>query len=156
MSMFSSPSSVSTITTASSRAAFCTDSSLSDNGLLQCRLDTTLSHLPSRKRGNRPQCGLHAWTATRMQSDILYCRSCNIHLCVDCYEIFHTRSNLVATKEQLTVEYFKIIVMIFVVYSICIVCLGIVLYCIVLYSNVQVLVHFWNYFTKMGRKSSKK
>jgi hypothetical protein len=35
-SMFSSPSCVSTITTASSRAAFCTDSSLSENGLLQC------------------------------------------------------------------------------------------------------------------------
>jgi hypothetical protein len=54
-----------------------------------------------------------------MQSDILYCQSYNIHLCVDCYEIFHTRSNLVATKEQLTAEYKKLdIVMIFVMYSI--------------------------------------
>jgi hypothetical protein len=109
-SMFSSPSSVSAITTTttlSSRAAFCTDSSLSENGLLECRLDTTLSHLPSRKKGNRLQCGLHAWTGTRMQSDILYCQSCNIHLCVDCYNIFHTRSNLVATEKQLTVEYTK-------------------------------------------------
>jgi hypothetical protein len=35
--MFSSPSSVSTITTASSQAAFCTDTSLPENGLLlQC------------------------------------------------------------------------------------------------------------------------
>jgi hypothetical protein len=104
-SMFSSPSSVSTITTASSRANWCTDSSLSENGVLQCRLDTTLSHLPSRKKGNRPQCGLHAWTGTRMQSDIMYCQSCNIHLCLDCYDIFHTRSNLVATKKQLRNEY---------------------------------------------------
>jgi hypothetical protein len=95
MSLFSSPSSVSTITTSSSRAAFCTDSSLSQNGLLQCRLDTTLSHLPSRKRGNRPQCALHSWTGTRKAGDMLYCRSCNIHLCNDCYEIFDTRSNLV-------------------------------------------------------------
>jgi hypothetical protein len=38
MLLFSSPSSVSTITISSSRAAFCTDSSLSENGLLQCRL----------------------------------------------------------------------------------------------------------------------
>jgi hypothetical protein len=107
MSRFPSPSSVSTITTttSSSRAAFCTDTSLSENGLLQCRLDTTLTHLPSRKRGNRPQCALHSWTGIRKERDILYCRSCNIHLCVDCYEIFHTRSNLVATKEQLTIEY---------------------------------------------------
>jgi hypothetical protein len=105
--LFSSPSSVSTITTASLRAAFCIDSSLSENGLLQCQLDTTLSHLPSRKKGNRPQCGLHACTGTRMQSDILYCQSCNIHLCVDCYGIFHTHSNIVATKEQLTNEYKK-------------------------------------------------
>jgi hypothetical protein len=104
-SIFSSPSSVSTITTASSRAAFCNDSSLSENGLLQCRLDTTLSHLPSRKRGDRPQCALHRWTGNRKAGDVLYCRSCNIHLCIDCYEIFHTRSNLVATKEQLAIQY---------------------------------------------------
>jgi hypothetical protein len=102
--LFSSPSSVSTITTASSRANFCTDTSLSENGILQCRLDTTLSHLPSKKEGNRPQCALHSWTGIRKERDILYCRSCNIHLCIDCYEIFHTRSNLVATKEKLTNE----------------------------------------------------
>jgi hypothetical protein len=98
--LFSSPSSVSTITTASSRAAFCTDSSLFENGLLQCRLDITLSHLPSRKKGSRPLCVLHAWTGPRMQSEIMYCQSCNIHLCVDCYDIFHTHSNLVATKNS--------------------------------------------------------
>ena len=105
MSLFSSPSSVSTITTASSRATFCTDLSLAENGALQCRLNTTMSHLPSRKRGIRPQCALHSWTGSRNQSDILYCRTCNINLCVDCYKIFHTRSDLVGTKEQLANEY---------------------------------------------------
>jgi hypothetical protein len=48
--LFSSPSSVSVITTASSRANFCTDTSLSENVILQCRLDTTLSRLPSKKK----------------------------------------------------------------------------------------------------------
>ena len=106
MSLFSSPSSVSTITTASSsRATFCTDLSLAENGALQCRLNTTMCHLPSRKRGSRPQCALHSWTGSRNQSDILYCRTCNINLCVDCYKIFNTRSDLVGTKEQLTNEY---------------------------------------------------
>jgi hypothetical protein len=105
-SMFSSPSSVSTITTTSSlRATFCTDASLAENGALQCRLDTTRSHLPSKKRGNRPQCALHSWTGVRKEAGILYCRSCNINLCIDCYEIFHTQSDLVGTKEQLTNEY---------------------------------------------------
>jgi hypothetical protein len=81
-SMFPSPSSVSTITTVSSRADFCTNSSLSENGLLQCRLlDTTLSHLPSKKKGNRPQCALHSWTGIRKERDILYCRSCTF-ICV--------------------------------------------------------------------------
>jgi hypothetical protein len=101
-SMFSSPSSVSTITTASTlRGTFCTDSSLAENGALNCRLNTTLSHLPLRKKGNRPQCALHSWTGKVKQSEISYCQSCNIHLCIDCYAIFHTRSNLVGTKEQL-------------------------------------------------------
>ena len=107
-SMFSSPSSVSTITTASSlRATFCADSSLAENGALNCRLDTTLSHLPSKKRGSKSQCALHRWTGNRMEAGIMHCRSCNINLCLDCYEIFHTHSNLIATKEQLTAEYKK-------------------------------------------------
>jgi hypothetical protein len=106
--MFSSPSSVSTITTtSSSRATFCTDSSLAENGALRCRLDTTMSHLPSRKRGKRPQCALHNWIDARKNTDILYCQSCNINLCIDCYEIFHTVPNLVGTKRQLTNEYKK-------------------------------------------------
>jgi hypothetical protein len=104
--MFSSPSSVLTITTTSSlRGTFCTDSSLAENGALKCRLETTLSHLPSRKNGNRPQCDLHRWTGIQKEAGILYCRSCNINLCIDCYKIFHMRSNLVGTKEQLTNEY---------------------------------------------------
>jgi hypothetical protein len=105
-SMFSSPSSVSTITTASSlRATYCNDSSLAENGALNCRLDTTLPHLPSRKTGTKSQCALHRWTGNRMEAGILYCRSCNIHLCIDCYEIFHTESNLVAKKKELTIKY---------------------------------------------------
>jgi hypothetical protein len=70
-------------------------------------LDTTMSHLPSRKRGKRPQCALHNWIDARKNTDILYCQSCNINLCIDCYEIFHTVPNLVGTKRQLTNEYKK-------------------------------------------------
>ena len=103
-SLFSSPSSVSTITTASSllpRCAPCTDSTLAPNGLLKCRFDTSLSHLPLRKKGDRPKCALHRWAGTRKQGEILYCESCNVHLCIDCYTTFHTHFDLVAVKTQL-------------------------------------------------------
>ena len=83
------------------RSPGCTDITLGPNGVLQCRFDTTVSHSHSKKKGDKPTCALHKWAGRSKRSDIVYCESCNVHLCNDCFTTFHTNPDLVTVKNQL-------------------------------------------------------
>ena len=59
----SSESTISTITTSeSSRHTKITNTSLHPStGLLRCRLNTTVQHLPVKSKNQKPRCQLHSW-----------------------------------------------------------------------------------------------
>jgi hypothetical protein len=106
---FDSPSSVSRITTASShsrrRSPKFTDNSLHEDGCLKVRLQRQLGHFPSRPCNKNSRCLLHGWAGSRKEGELMFCETCNVHLCIDCFNIFHTRANLVDIKKELAKEY---------------------------------------------------
>ena len=62
-----------------------TDATLDERGALKCRLERSLDHLCERPT-KRTRCSLHWWAGKcRKESDIVFCPTCNVHLCVDCY-----------------------------------------------------------------------
>jgi hypothetical protein len=106
---FDSPSSVSRITTASShwrrRSPKFTDNSLHEDGCLKIRLQRQLGHFPSRPCSKNSRCLLYGWAGSRKEGELMFCETCNVHLCIDCFSIFHTRANLVDIKKELAKEY---------------------------------------------------
>ena len=85
----------------------CNDSSLSPDGSLKERLDTCLDHLPSEKESSRARCALHRWLGIETTSQISQCKTCSVHLCIQCYRLFHTEPNLVNQKNRLQKKYSK-------------------------------------------------
>ena len=83
------------------------DRSLAPGGSLQCRLDRHLDHLPYEKESNRARCALHRWIGIETSSQLSNCVTCGVHLCSQCYRLFHTEPNLVAMKEKLRKKYQK-------------------------------------------------
>lgn len=84
-------SSASGSTARPSRCARLTDDSLSPTGGLKMRLDTTINHLPIKAQ-KRSRCALHSWASERKQRTeafVMYCPTCNVNLCIDCYNFFH-------------------------------------------------------------------
>ena len=88
-------------TNAWKRSIQCCNDTLAENGALRCRMDTTQCHLPEKPAGKKAKCALHRWVDVEKQAQVLHCRTCNIHLCVDCYAIFHKVPNLIAIKKTL-------------------------------------------------------
>ena len=86
------------------RTAFLTDGALQFGGTLQCRLDTTLDHLPEVAK-SYARCSLHRWAANiETTKAMLYCPTCNITLCSACYKLFHVESDLMKVKDDLKAE----------------------------------------------------
>ena len=84
-----------------------TDATLDERGALRCRLERSLDHLCERPT-KRTRCSLHWWAGKcRKESDIVFCPTCNVHLCVDCYGPFHRIPSLVPMKKQLVNKYKK-------------------------------------------------
>ena len=86
------------------RSAPITDASLDPCGGLRIRLDISQDHLCERP-SKKTRCGLHWWAANiRKESPIVRCPTCDVHLCVDCYGIFHRTPNLVRLKTKLAID----------------------------------------------------
>ena len=78
-----------------------TNDSLCKNGKMGSRrLDRTLDHLPIQPRGKKKRCGLHRWQSHRKEGKLMYCRSCNVNLCADCYDLFHKVKDVDNLSEQ--------------------------------------------------------
>lgn len=72
---------------------------ISDNTLhpttgdLKCRLDTSLSHLPSPDISEgKLKCALHCYLnrGYEVKKKVMKCSTCQVALCIHCYTIFHT------------------------------------------------------------------
>ena len=88
------------------RAVHITDSSLDARiGALVYRFDRTLDHLAEKPTVKRARYGLHWWGAKVRKKDDMKCPSCTVHLCNECYSIFHRVPELVVMKKKLENEW---------------------------------------------------
>jgi hypothetical protein len=87
----------------------CTDASLSVNGSLKCRLNTDLRHFPYPPNTKKPHCQLHRWASEAHKGEsrrnVLLCMDCNVHLCSQCFALFHTTEDLVSKKGDIREMY---------------------------------------------------
>ena len=63
-----------------------------------------MNHLP-RAANERARCSLHRWVGIETQSQVSYCASCAVHLCIHCYRMFHEVRDLVAMKGNIEKRY---------------------------------------------------
>ena len=93
-----------------------TDSSLLPTGKYTKRLFNARLHFPQecvligtndkgKEVRKQPACALHGWLGKQSRNKIMHCSSCNVNLCIDCYNIFHTEADLVAKKDELKDKY---------------------------------------------------
>ena len=83
------------------RTVFVNDAAVKFGGSLHCRLDTTLDHLPEVAKVHA-RCCLHRWAANiETTKAMLYCSTCNVTLCSECYKLFHVQEDLVGLKSEL-------------------------------------------------------
>ena len=84
-----------------------TDATLSsDSKCFIVRRDRTKMHWPSLpdKTRSEPRCQLHTWASRsqiRKKAGVVRCETCGVHLCIECFNIFHEVPNLVEMKEKL-------------------------------------------------------
>ena len=85
-----------------------TDSTLQNNNkCFQHRLDRTKKHCPKAvKKGGKsePRCQLHTWATKsiiRIKAGVVRCDTCQVHLCIPCFEIFHEERDLICKKVQI-------------------------------------------------------
>ena len=92
-----------TVTTPYSSEMQCnniTNSLLSLNRSLKCRLDRCLNHTVVPAKG-KAQYQIHKWTAVlRKESNVCYCLACNLMLYTTCNFLFHNEPELVEKKNQ--------------------------------------------------------
>ena len=48
------------------------------------------AHMPRLSDSKTPKCALHHWSGRRVRAFIVKCGTCGVHLCIDCFEKFHT------------------------------------------------------------------
>ena len=75
-------------------------------GALKCRINCAVGHWPSKppvdKHGNKTACQIHKWTSgQQMRKGTAICETCNVSLCLECYEQFHTVWDLVKEKQNI-------------------------------------------------------
>jgi hypothetical protein len=83
------------------RSVRVTDSSLHPDGALNKRLQRDLFHWPKQAKQNQ-RCTLHRWASNvELKDKVLRCTDCEVHLCVNCYKVFHMVPNLVDKKDDM-------------------------------------------------------
>jgi hypothetical protein len=83
------------------RSVRVTDGSLHPDGALNKRLRRDLFHWPRQAKQNQ-RCTLHRWASNvELKDKVLRCTDCKVHLCVNCYQIFHMVPNRVDKKERM-------------------------------------------------------
>jgi hypothetical protein len=84
-----------------SRSVRVTDASLHPDGVLKLRLRRDLFHWPKQAKPNQ-RCVLHRWASSvELKDKVLRCTDCQVHLCVNCYQLFHMVPNLVDKKKTM-------------------------------------------------------
>ena len=69
------------------------------SGILRCRLDHSLDHLPVKNDKPEASCQLHYWILKeKKRAQLLRCSTCNATLCISCYKCFHQVPNLQTIK----------------------------------------------------------
>ena len=59
------------------------------------------AHMPKHLQNNQMRCALHMWgNKMQVQSSILRCETCNVHLCMDCFTTFHTIKETQQLQQQ--------------------------------------------------------
>jgi hypothetical protein len=84
------------------RAPTMNDSALNDrSGPFVQRLNRMVGHYCTTiERGAR--CALHRWcSGIEVKKNVFSCSVCKVHLCIECFQIFHTAYDLVDEKEAL-------------------------------------------------------
>jgi hypothetical protein len=72
------------------------------SGPLSERLSRAVGHFPTRLLERGARCAVHRWAAAiEVKADVYKCSHCRINLCVDCFELFHCKIDLVAHKQNL-------------------------------------------------------
>mgnify|MGYP002052416167 CR=1 FL=1 len=95
--------SMSTVSTGTTRQSRVCESSLNPySGALKCCINCNISHLPTKCRSAKDYCQLHYWCTTkRITFSCAFCYNCNVVLCMDCYETFHSVWDLQEKKAEL-------------------------------------------------------
>ena len=80
-------------------------------GKLNCRLNTTVQHFPSKPKAKRPRCALHRWARGRdilgvdrkgeVMKDLITCSFCQVTVCISCFHVFHKEADLLELKCQI-------------------------------------------------------
>ena len=71
----------------------------SPGGKLRCKLVHSSNHLPLRNLKKHTSCQMHFYMEKKViRSQLSYCPTCNVVLCIDCYSPFHFISPLLPDK----------------------------------------------------------
>ena len=81
--------------------------SITPDGTLNCRVNSSLDHLPMEKQSSRALCALYRWVESENQSHMKFYITCGVNLCVKCYWMFQTDPHLLAKKAVLKNKYKK-------------------------------------------------
>jgi hypothetical protein len=80
------------------------DRSLAVGGSMSVRLHATVTHWPKPTKP-RTRCQMHRWLGIEAKNCVMHCKTCNVALCIFCYEPFHTYPLLTEIKADLKKAY---------------------------------------------------
>jgi hypothetical protein len=67
-----------------------------------------LIHLPVTPSAKKPICACHRWAGGRrkfkVSAQILLCKVCKMHLCLECFDKFHTEADITVLRSRVLVS----------------------------------------------------
>jgi hypothetical protein len=84
------------------RSVKVSDASLRPDGTLKKRLQRDLYHWPKPAIKPNQRCAIHRWASgIELKDKVIRCTDCEVHLCINCFQLFHMVPNLVDKKGDL-------------------------------------------------------